>query len=234
MTGLEQKGSRQRDIAGRPVNLEPALFSGPWSVRVPRERWALAMCLLSAPITIALIGLLFKAVTYSDMVLLIVAGMAYVSISRGRSLGSSIRVHGRQFPELHALVASVAERLGVPLRQIAVGGRSFGGRMCSMAVADGLATAALVLVSYPLHPPGKPDRPRTEHLGALAVPCLFVSGTRDAFGTRQELEAATGAIAGPVTAWFELRRRRRGRGEVRPLGKRRRRRSSRALVELPS
>ncbi len=120
MTGVEQKGSRQRDIAGRPVKAEPALFSGPWSVRVPRERWALALCLVSAPVTIALIGLLFKAVTYSDMVLLIVAGMAYVSISRGRSLGSSIHVHGRQFPELHALVASVAERLGVPAPEIFV------------------------------------------------------------------------------------------------------------------
>jgi Zn-dependent protease with chaperone function/uncharacterized RDD family membrane protein YckC len=120
MTGVEHKESGQRDIAGRPVNAEPALFSGPWSVRVPRERWALTVCLLSAPITIALVGLLFKAVTYSDMVLLIVAGMAYVSISRGRSLGSSIHVHGRQFPELHALVASVAERLGVPAPEIFV------------------------------------------------------------------------------------------------------------------
>ena len=49
-----------------------------------------------------------------------------------------------------------------------------GGRICSMAVADGLPAAGLVLVSYPLHPPGKPDRLRTEHFGALEVPCLFV------------------------------------------------------------
>ena len=79
-----------------------------------------------------------------------------------------------------------------------------GGRMCSMAVADGLAAAALVLVSYPLHPPGKPDRLRTEHFGALEVPCLFVSGTRDAFGSPAELESATAAIPGPVThVWIE-------------------------------
>jgi hypothetical protein len=79
-----------------------------------------------------------------------------------------------------------------------------GGRICSMAVADGLAAAALILISYPLHPPGKPDRPRTEHLGSLTVPCLFVSGTRDAFGTPDELEGATAAIAGPVThTWIE-------------------------------
>jgi hypothetical protein len=74
-----------------------------------------------------------------------------------------------------------------------------GGRMCSIAVAEGLPAAALVLVSYPLHPPGKPDRLRVEHFGAITVPCLFVSGTRDHFATPEEIEAATAAIAGPVT-----------------------------------
>ena len=79
-----------------------------------------------------------------------------------------------------------------------------GGRMCSMAVADNLAGAGLVLISYPLHPPGRPDRQRVEHLSALNVPCLFVSGTRDAFATPSELEAATAAIPGPVThIWIE-------------------------------
>jgi hypothetical protein len=76
--------------------------------------------------------------------------------------------------------------------------------MCSMAVAEGLEGAALVLVSYPLHPPGRPDRLRTEHFGALDVPCLFVSGTRDAFGSPDELEAATAGIPGPVThCWLD-------------------------------
>jgi predicted alpha/beta-hydrolase family hydrolase len=79
-----------------------------------------------------------------------------------------------------------------------------GGRICSMAVAEGLPAAALVLVSYPLHPPGKPDQLRTGHFPELAVPCLFVSGTRDAFGSPAELEAATAAIPGPVThVWVE-------------------------------
>jgi len=119
---------------------------------------------------------------------------------------------GRRAPDrAPVLIATVVEaatalaaELGVPGRRIALGGRSMGGRMCSMAVAEGLPAAALVLISYPLHPPGKPDRPRTEHLGSLDVPCLFVSGTRDAFGTPRELEAATGAIPGPVThIWIE-------------------------------
>jgi hypothetical protein len=97
---------------------------------------------------------------------------------------------------------ALAERLGVPADRIAVGGRSFGGRMCSMAVAEGMAAAALVLVSYPLHSPGRPDRLRTEHFGDLHLPCLFVSGRRDAFAGTDELERETAAIPGPVTLSF--------------------------------
>jgi hypothetical protein len=103
---------------------------------------------------------------------------------------------------VRAAAGALAERLSVPLRRIAVGGRSFGGRMCSMAVADGMDAAALVLVSYPLHPPGRPDRLRTEHFPDIRVPCLFVSGRRDAFATPEELERETAAIAGPVTLIF--------------------------------
>lgn len=83
--------------------------------------------------------------------------------------------------------------------RLALGGRSMGGRMCSMAVASGMPAAALVLIAYPLHPPGKPDKLRTEHLPAITVPCLFVSGTRDPFGTPEELAEATAVIPGPVT-----------------------------------
>ena len=85
-----------------------------------------------------------------------------------------------------------------------VGGRSFGGRMCSVAVADGLPAAGLVLVSYPLHPPGRPDQRRVDHFPQLRVPCLFVSGTRDAFATPDELEEAAAAIPGEVThVWID-------------------------------
>lgn len=100
---------------------------------------------------------------------------------------------------VRAAAEQLAERLGTGTERIALGGRSMGGRMCSMAVADGLAAAALVLVSYPLHPPGKPETLRTDHFAAITVPCLFVSGTRDAFGTPDELAAAIAAIKGPVT-----------------------------------
>lgn len=106
--------------------------------------------------------------------------------------------------------AAFADAHAIKPRAIALGGRSMGGRMCSIAVAEGLPAAGLVLISYPLHPPGKPERLRTEHFPVISVPCLFVSGDRDAFGTPDELEAATAAINGPVThVWIE-----RGRHEL--------------------
>jgi uncharacterized protein len=100
--------------------------------------------------------------------------------------------------------AALSERTGLPPERLVLGGRSLGGRMCSMAVAEGLPALALVLVSYPLHPPGRPENLRTEHLPRLDVPCLFVSGTRDAFAKPEELEAATSLVPGPVThVWLE-------------------------------
>jgi predicted alpha/beta-hydrolase family hydrolase len=105
-------------------------------------------------------------------------------------------------PVLLDAVRAGAARLGVV--DLYLGGRSMGGRICSMAVADGLGARGLVLVSYPLHPPGKPDKLRTEHFPRLEVPCLFVSGTKDTFGRPDELEAATAAIPGEVThVWIE-------------------------------
>jgi len=122
------------------------------------------------------------------------------------------RKAGRASPDrepvlLNAVREEVDElhrRARLPVSRIAVGGRSMGGRICSMAVAEGLGALAAVLISYPLHPPGRPDRMRTAHLRSLDLPCLFVSGTRDAFGTPAELEAATAAIPGPVThIWLD-------------------------------
>jgi len=72
-----------------------------------------------------------------------------------------------------------------------LGGHSYGGRQSSMLCAEdpGLV-AALLLVSYPLHPPRKPEQQRTQHLPDLRTPALFVSGTRDPFGSIAELQQA--------------------------------------------
>ncbi|MDR6865535.1 putative alpha/beta-hydrolase family hydrolase [Microbacterium resistens] len=65
--------------------------------------------------------------------------------------------------------------------RVIASGRSYGGRMASMAVAEGLRVDRLVYLGYPLHPPGRPEKPRVEHLPAIAVPQLFISGTNDPF-----------------------------------------------------
>lgn len=117
------------------------------------------------------------------------------------------RKAGRRAPDrapvLIQAVVDEAERLASTF--LVLGGRSMGGRICSMAVAQSrVAAAGLVLICYPLHPPGKRDQLRVEHFAAITVPCLFVSGTRDPFGTRDEVEAHTTAITGPVThEWLE-------------------------------
>src|SRR5439155_10804448 len=95
--------------------------------------------------------------------------------------------------------AALVKRARIRAYRLALGGRSMGGRVCSMAVADGLPARALVLICYPLHPPGKPQQRRVEHLPRLPVPCLFISGTKDPFGAPDELEAATATIPGPLT-----------------------------------
>jgi len=101
--------------------------------------------------------------------------------------------------KIRAAAEELADRVGAPLDTLAFGGRSFGGRSCSVAVAEGLPAAALVLLSFPLHPPGKPDKLRVDHFGAIAVPSLFVSGTKDPFGSSEEFEKHLAKIPGPVT-----------------------------------
>jgi uncharacterized protein len=83
--------------------------------------------------------------------------------------------------------------------RVVAGGHSYGGRMTSMAVADGLAVDVLALSSYPLHPPGKPERARTEHLPRIAAPTVFTHGTSDPFGTLDEIRAAAALIPAPTT-----------------------------------
>lgn len=75
------------------------------------------------------------------------------------------------------------------------GGHSYGGRQTSMVVAAGGAPVDLLaLFSYPLHPPGKPERARTEHLPDIGVPTVFTHGTSDPFGTPAEIHAAAALV----------------------------------------
>ena len=117
------------------------------------------------------------------------------------------RHQGRRAPNKPAVLlqAVVDEVARVGADRLVLGGRSMGGRICSIAVADGRVRAdGLVLISYPLHPPGRPDKLRVEHFGRIDVACLFVSGTRDAFGSPDELGAHTAMIAGPVDhVWLD-------------------------------
>jgi uncharacterized protein len=76
------------------------------------------------------------------------------------------------------------QRFDVP---VLASGKSLGGRIASMCVADGMAAAGLVFLGYPLHPPGKPDRIRDEHLYRISVPMLFLQGTADPFAQHELL-----------------------------------------------
>ena len=119
------------------------------------------------------------------------------------------RLAGRKAPDRAPVLLQAVRDEARRLRRggLVLGGRSMGGRICSLAVADEtdpLPALGLLLVSYPLHPPGKPERLRVEHFPRLTVPCLFVSGTKDAFGTKRELQRWTRTIPGEVThVWIE-------------------------------
>ncbi len=123
------------------------------------------------------------------------------------------RKAGRRAPDRPpALMNAVREELAAigNRRDVVVGGRSMGGRICSMvaAGADGLAPPkrlkGVVTIAYPLHPPGKPDRLRVEHLPDVAVPWLFVHGTKDPFASPDELRQWSKTVGGPVSHhWVE-------------------------------
>ncbi len=93
----------------------------------------------------------------------------------------------RQSEEAYRAVADAARIPGVPLY---IGGKSYGGRMASHIVAAGFAVDGLVLISYPLHPPGQFEKLRTDHLPAISVPTLVVRGTTDAFSREDLFDAA--------------------------------------------
>ncbi|MBP3042347.1 dienelactone hydrolase [Arthrobacter jiangjiafuii] len=120
------------------------------------------------------------------------------------------REAGRKFPDRPpaaiaawraAMEAAAARTAGLPLWAC---GKSFGGRMASMAVAEGMTAAGLIFLGYPLHPPGKPEKLRDEHLYGLSLPMLFLQGTRDPFALPGELEPVAERI-GPnaVVQWID-------------------------------
>ncbi len=121
------------------------------------------------------------------------------------------RKAGRRAPDRAPVLLQAVRDEAEPLLAIdpslILGGRSMGGRMCSMVVADvedPVPARGLVLICYPLHPPGKPEKRRVEHLPDIHVPCLFISGTKDAFATPDELTRWTATIPGPVThEWLD-------------------------------
>ncbi len=111
---------------------------------------------------------------------------------------------GRQIPDrapaleacYRAVIEAVRGGLESARHALFIGGKSMGGRIASqVAAADPLLpVAGLVLLGYPLHPPGKPTQRRDKHLAAIARPVLFVQGTRDAFGTPDELAPTLSAM----------------------------------------
>lgn len=102
------------------------------------------------------------------------------------------------------IVEAIALCRGLAGGPMIAGGHSYGGRQTSMVVAAGEAPVdVLTLFSYPLHPPGKPERLRTEHLPDITVPTVFTHGTSDPFGTPDELRTAAALISG-TTAVVEI------------------------------
>lgn len=105
---------------------------------------------------------------------------------------------------VHSHVERLADDWKVDPGSLVLGGRSMGGRAASMAVAEGLDAAGLLLLSYPLHPPKKPEKLRTDHFGELDLPILLVQGHSDPFGKEHEFAEHLGPIPGPVSqVWLE-------------------------------
>ena len=116
---------------------------------------------------------------------------------------------GRKIPDrapaleacYRAVIEAVRATIDTAQRALFIGGKSMGGRIATqVAAADPqLPVTGLVLLGYPLHPPGRPTERRDKHLPAIARPMLFVQGTRDAFGTPDELAPILGTLR-PVPA----------------------------------
>lgn len=148
------------------------------------------------------------------------------------------REAGRRFPDrppaaiatwraVTDAAAALAADAGRPDEPIWASGKSFGGRMASMAAAEGMPTSGLAFLGYPLHPPGRPEKARDEHLPDVEAPMLFVQGRNDPFAIPNEqldelVTRLDGASAAPVVLeWiddanhsFEVKGRKRPAAEI--------------------
>ena len=96
---------------------------------------------------------------------------------------------------LEACYRAVIERVrGSGTKKLAIGGKSMGGRIASQIASGAVELTGVVLLGYPLHPPRKPQQRRVKHLPGITAPMLFVQGTRDDFGTADEVRAAIGSL----------------------------------------
>jgi predicted alpha/beta-hydrolase family hydrolase len=106
-----------------------------------------------------------------------------------------------------AAVGELASRTRLPAARLVIGGRSMGGRYCSLVAADEddpVPALGLLLLGYPLHAVGKPEVVRDDHFRRLTMPVLFVSGTRDALAGKPALSRAARKIRGPVSwCWLD-------------------------------
>jgi predicted alpha/beta-hydrolase family hydrolase len=95
-------------------------------------------------------------------------------------------------PRLKECITAVVGRVREEIKpkKLIIGGRSMGGRAASMLAADGFSCDGLLLLAYPLHPPGKPDQLRDAHLPSIKVPVICFNGTRDPFCTPDLMKAA--------------------------------------------
>jgi uncharacterized protein len=96
--------------------------------------------------------------------------------------------NGRLEACYQGVIATIRNEPSLSGGHLAIGGKSMGGRIASQVAAAGAGDlAGLVFLGYPLHPPGRPDRLRAKHLSDITAPMLFVQGSRDTFGTPEEL-----------------------------------------------
>jgi predicted alpha/beta-hydrolase family hydrolase len=141
--------------------------------------------------------------------------LASANALRGRGIGVvrynfvySEKKSGRpdRMPKLMETVVAVVDRVRAELapRKLLIGGRSMGGRAASMLAADGFDADGLLLLAYPLHPAGAPEKLRDEHLPRIRMPVLFFSGTRDPLCTPALMERAVATMTAPLEMhWVE-------------------------------